>query len=82
MDIEFNNGSIIKSIEGVESIRSSRSKIYTRIPNIKCNKCNGLFNPMDVAVKENTEYEGLDVVVFDCPLCGKEIDDLQCDYLD
>ena len=82
MDTEFNNGSIIKAIKGVENIRSSLSKIYTRIYNMKCNKCNSLFNSMDVIIKETTEYEGLKVVVFNCPVCGKETDDLQCDYID
>ena len=52
------------------------------LPNMKCDKCNGLFNSMDVAVKETTEYEGLEVVIFNCPVCDKETDSLQCDYID
>ena len=52
------------------------------LPNMKCNKCNGLFNSMDVAVKEITEYEGLEVMIFDCPICSKETDNLQYDYID
>jgi len=82
MDIEFNNGSIIKSIKGAKSIRGNRSKIHMRIPDIKCNLCDGLFNSMDVAVKEITEYEGLEVMIFDCPICSKETDNLQYDYID
>ena len=34
---------------------------------MKCNKCNSLFNSMDVIIKETTEYEGLEVCIFDCP---------------
>ena len=82
MNIEINNGSKIKSIKGAENTRGNRSKIHIRIPDMKCNKCDGLFNSMDVAVKETTEYEGLEVCIFDCPICGKETDNLQCDYID
>ena len=82
MDIEFNNGSKIKSIKNAESIRGNRSKIHMRIPDIKCNLCDDLFNSMDVAVKETIEYEGLEVCIFNCPICGKETDSLQCDYID
>jgi len=81
LQIEFNNGSIIKPIKGAKNIRGNRSKIHIRIPDMKCNKCNGLFNSMDVAIKETTEYEGLEIAIFNCPICGKETDNLQCDYL-
>jgi len=52
------------------------------LPNMKCDKCNGLFNSMDIAVKETIEHEGLEVCIFDCPICGKETDNLQCDDID
>ena len=52
------------------------------LPNVKCNKCNGLFNSIDIVVKEVTEYEDLEVCIFDCPICGQETDKLQCDDID
>ena len=52
------------------------------LPNMKCNKCGNLFNSMDVTVKGTIEYEGLEVAIFDCLICGKKTDSLQCDYID
>jgi len=52
------------------------------LPNMICNLCNGLFNSMNVIVKETTEYEGLNVIIFDCPVCGQETDSLQCNDLE
>jgi hypothetical protein len=47
--------------------------------NTVCPKCKGLFNSRKVKIKDTIGYEGITVYVFDCPCCGQEIDDLQCD---
>jgi len=52
------------------------------IPNTLCPKCLNAFDSRLVKIKEIVPYEGLEVYVFDCPCCGKEIHDLECDGLE
>jgi RNase P subunit RPR2 len=47
--------------------------------NTLCPKCNKLFNSKTIKIKNVYQYEGLDVLVFDCPICKEETDNLQCD---
>jgi len=45
----------------------------------KCPICGELFDSMEVTIKRTEPYEGIDVLIFDCPCCGEEISSLQCD---
>lgn len=50
-------------------------RIRTELLNYKCPECGGLFCSYTVNIK--VEYMGEpDALVFDCPVCGKEINDL------
>lgn len=44
---------------------------------VSCPKCNGIFNIDNI----NADLIILDVQIFNCPVCGEEINDLQCDYV-
>lgn len=50
--------------------------------NTKCPKCKGAFDSSTVKVKRTEPYEGMDILVFDCPCCGEEISDIQCEVVE
>jgi hypothetical protein len=50
-------------------------------PNTICPKCLGIFDSRLVKIKRYDPYEGLEILVFDCPCCGEEIHDMECDSI-
>ena len=51
-------------------------------PNTICPKCLGIFDSRLVKIKETAPYDCTEIQVFDCPCCGKEIHDLECDGIE
>jgi hypothetical protein len=47
-------------------------------PNTLCPKCLNAFDSRLVKIKRKDPYEGFEVLVFDCPCCGKEIHNMEC----
>lgn len=45
----------------------------------RCPKCKDIFKSESVKIKGTIGYEGIEVLIFDCPCCGQEIDNFQCD---
>lgn len=52
--------------------------VYSEL-NTKCPKCKKWFKSKEVEIKDSIGYEGIEILIFDCPCCGQEIDNLQCD---
>jgi len=52
--------------------------------NLICSKCGAKLGhgKNKINVKRHVEYEGLDIAIFNCPVCGVETNDLQCNYED
>ena len=50
--------------------------------NTLCPKCLKAFDSRLVKIKEIVPYENIEILVFDCPCCGKEIHDMECDGIE
>lgn len=50
--------------------------------NTICPKCHGKFDCSTVKIKRYDPYENTEIFVFNCPCCGEEIHDMECDYID
>lgn len=59
------------------------NKAYASL-NTKCPKCKGLFDSSTIKVKKIVPYYfgTYDILVFDCPCCGEEISDIQCEGIE
>lgn len=77
----------LRKIGFIMGYRDSRKCLYKKIHkeknknmlNTKCPICDDLFDSMEVKVKRTEPYEGMDILVFDCPCCGEEISDIECE---
>ena len=46
---------------------------------IICSECRQKLDTDYIMIKRVDQYEGMDVAVFDCQLCKKEVSELSCD---
>ena len=49
--------------------------------NTRCPKCKGLFDSKTVKIKRIDNHEA-EPLIFNCPCCGEEICDLECENVD